>query len=398
MSYRFISGFVFLFLILILPQQPSYAATFNVTCNTTDLTNTVTIANANAEPDTVNLDPGCTYTLSSTLTIEADGGNALTLNGNGAILDGISIVNQGTLTINDLTVSNGSATYGGGIGNGGALALNNSTINGNTGTYGGGIFNTGTLSINNSTINGNTADYGGGIGTSGTSTLTINNSSISDNTASNQGGGIANFGTLTMGGSCISGNTTGAGQDVQHDDLYHQLNNAANNWWGAADGPSGAGPGSGDSVNGDVNYTPFLTAPPPACSMAGGGTSGNASLPTPPDDRINWQHGDTDAVVYPAQDDAGNPALHVYCLDAAGNAFLGLNVTQDDIDAYPAQPDTNVEVARNDDCPVSFHILTTGEYQVNIGPDAEGQVREVIFTGLPPSDVYFDDFNVYGGS
>ena len=34
------------------------------------------------------------------------------------------------------------------------------------------------------------------------------------------------------------------------------------NWWGAGDGPSGAGPGSGDSVSADVDFSPWLTGPP----------------------------------------------------------------------------------------------------------------------------------------
>ncbi len=35
--------------------------------------------------------------------------------------------------------------------------------------------------------------------------------------------------------------------------------NAENNWWGAANGPSGVGPGSGDAVSINVDYTPWLT-------------------------------------------------------------------------------------------------------------------------------------------
>ncbi|MFZ5896923.1 MAG: hypothetical protein ACOY0T_38050 [Myxococcota bacterium] len=37
---------------------------------------------------------------------------------------------------------------------------------------------------------------------------------------------------------------------------------AESNWWGAADGPGGSANGSGQSVTSDVDYTPFLTAPP----------------------------------------------------------------------------------------------------------------------------------------
>lgn len=37
--------------------------------------------------------------------------------------------------------------------------------------------------------------------------------------------------------------------------------NAENNWWGASDGPSGVGPGSGDGVTVNVDYDPWLTEP-----------------------------------------------------------------------------------------------------------------------------------------
>ncbi|MCK4722599.1 MAG: hypothetical protein KAT75_04815, partial [Dehalococcoidia bacterium] len=40
---------------------------------------------------------------------------------------------------------------------------------------------------------------------------------------------------------------------------------ATNNWWGAADGPGGSGPGGGDWINDLVIYDPFLTAPAASC-------------------------------------------------------------------------------------------------------------------------------------
>ena len=39
--------------------------------------------------------------------------------------------------------------------------------------------------------------------------------------------------------------------------------NATWNWWGAANGPGGSGPGDGDPINNHVDYTPWLTAPNP---------------------------------------------------------------------------------------------------------------------------------------
>ena len=44
---------------------------------------------------------------------------------------------------------------------------------------------------------------------------------------------------------------------------------ATYNWWGAANGPGPVGPGSGDKVSTNVNYTPWLTSPAPtACNVA----------------------------------------------------------------------------------------------------------------------------------
>lgn len=41
---------------------------------------------------------------------------------------------------------------------------------------------------------------------------------------------------------------------------------ATNNWWGAVDGPGGHGTGSGDEIDEDFKYVPFLTTPPrPDC-------------------------------------------------------------------------------------------------------------------------------------
>jgi hypothetical protein len=42
--------------------------------------------------------------------------------------------------------------------------------------------------------------------------------------------------------------------------------NAVNNWWGAQSGPSESGPGTGDGVNANVTFAPFLTAPAAACA------------------------------------------------------------------------------------------------------------------------------------
>ena len=87
---------------------------------------------------------------------------------------------------------------------------------------GGGILNWGTLTLGNSSLSGNKADgmykqgYGGGVYNGGS--LTVNNTTVSGNLVNGgdkdgggNGGGIFNSGTLTLSNSTISGNSAYGG-------------------------------------------------------------------------------------------------------------------------------------------------------------------------------------------
>ena len=129
----------------------------------------------------------------------------------GLTLYGSGILNEGTLSLDNVTIAaNGSSTTwgGGGIRNTGTLSLTNSTIVGNAAASGGGILNEGALSVANSTIRSNSADSnGGGIYNAFGGTLSVANSTISRNSAAESGGGIHNAGTLWVANSTISGNS-----------------------------------------------------------------------------------------------------------------------------------------------------------------------------------------------
>ncbi len=98
------------------------------------------------------------------------------------------------------------------------VVLSRVTIQHGSSAYGGGIVNYGILTIKASTISGNRAPgihggLGGGIYNGGT--LTINNSTLSGNVEEGRsgdiggGGGIFNRGTLTINNSTLSGNSAG---------------------------------------------------------------------------------------------------------------------------------------------------------------------------------------------
>jgi hypothetical protein len=166
--------------------------------------------------------PGALVTLSSGVSATITG-VTITRGGVGATCCSSpgGIVNRGTLTLNDSTVSGNFAGHedGGGIRNeGGTVTLNDSTVSGNHAgcggeCRGGGILNDtgGTMTLNDSTVSGNTADTGRGGGISNSrGTMTLNDSAVSGNTAKTRGGGISNEGgTVTLNRTTVSENKAG---------------------------------------------------------------------------------------------------------------------------------------------------------------------------------------------
>jgi hypothetical protein len=117
-----------------------------------------------------------------------------------------------TAVTNSMFTGNSGYLNGGGIANVGTLTLAGCTVSGNSAEYGGGLTNTGTAILTDSTVSSNSAtlNYGGGIyNLSGS--LTLTNSVVSNNSAANAGGGVANFGGLALNHSSLSGNSTIAG-------------------------------------------------------------------------------------------------------------------------------------------------------------------------------------------
>lgn len=146
-------------------------------------------------------------TIAKNVTLQGAGPNSI-INGNA--VGSVFTINAGlTVTITDVTITNGYANTGGGILNRGFLTLNNSIINNNNVVnHGGGIYNVGGLVIvNNSTISNNSALNGGGLMNDSSGLVWVNTSTITGNRRAN-GGAIMNTngGIMTVHNSTISGN------------------------------------------------------------------------------------------------------------------------------------------------------------------------------------------------
>jgi len=175
--------------------------------------------NGNAMSRVFHIASGKTVSISGlTLT----NGAATSENGGGILND------HAILTMDGCAVLNSGSNLGGGIyndGSGGraALTIINTTVTNNgvgfadffpPGSEGGGVYNgVGIMMITNSSVSGNFAGVpgpnfptgvGGGISNYGT--LTITNSTINGNQCWYYAGGISNSGTLTITNSTVSGN------------------------------------------------------------------------------------------------------------------------------------------------------------------------------------------------
>jgi hypothetical protein len=220
---------------IIASARGAVSATFSLT-NTACSPKAVTVANANdsgpgslrqaiadvCAAGTITFDPtyfavARTIALAAPLVVD----KSLSIDGAGVVAPTISggnatrvfVVSSGGVTLNRLSISNGSSGEGGGgILNAGALTVTNSTVVSNTTSgfsHGGGIHNDGALAIANSTLSGNTAlgDWGGGIYNEGT--LTLTNVTFASNGAIS-GGGIYNAsGLATVKNTLVAKGSTG---------------------------------------------------------------------------------------------------------------------------------------------------------------------------------------------
>jgi hypothetical protein len=260
------------------------------------LKSAIDAANTSASThDVICLAENSTYTLTSASQADPTTGlpaitSPITIRGNNATIEGnrssfrlVRVQNTGTLYVENLTLRRGAVVYnyGGILYNDGMVTLSEASILDGSATTAAGIYNRGTLIIRHSDLSYNTSVYeAGAILNEAGGTLTITDSRFRSNYARNGGAGIYNWGNLDVehtvftenrtdvsihsGGAIVAAGTTEVtdscfanNQALQGDAISAGTTgplwvNAAGNWWGAGDGPSGGGPGSGDSIRGQV--------------------------------------------------------------------------------------------------------------------------------------------------
>ncbi len=181
-----------------------------------------------------------------------------------------------TMALTETVVSHNRATnFGGGIRTDGPLTIHGGQVISNvvtdTNGDGGGLYTGNSNAIITQTgvmtlAYNQTGDDGGGLYAS-QGQVNLTNARILYNSAGGIGGALYqnSNGTITVTNSCLVYNSDTA---VYYSGGGPTLTATAN-WWGAADGPGGVGPGSGDSINNlaNIDYSGFLTSAPAGCPI-----------------------------------------------------------------------------------------------------------------------------------
>jgi hypothetical protein len=167
--------------VLQMPAQTAHAGTLNVPCSASSLIQAVNFANLDPGT-TLELAADCTYSLTAAANTGTRGPNGLpiivgemTIHGNGgtvierdsaSLFRIVEVSTNANLTLNNVTIRNGSASAvgGGGIANLGTLNVSNCIFSNNNGECGGAIYTkaeggvTNRLTVTKSVFSNNTAD------------------------------------------------------------------------------------------------------------------------------------------------------------------------------------------------------------------------------------------------
>lgn len=254
--------------------NPCPAFTFPANIGSGDIEGLITAINhANDEacfPGTnqINLASGGFYGYSATVA----GANLLPVITSGIVISGqgssfsaemsgerryFEVGSGGNLSLSYLRMTGGSlgSGNGGAILNQGALSLNNVSVASNVANNGGGLYNTGSANITNSTFEFNNANFGSGIYVAGGS-VSLLNSTLTSNFASEDGGGLlATGGSASLNFVTVYGNSGSPGAGLSAAGGTINMNNSLV----AASGGANC---SGTINSTGMNFSDNTTCPP----------------------------------------------------------------------------------------------------------------------------------------
>ncbi|MBI5928956.1 MAG: hypothetical protein HY862_06590 [Chloroflexi bacterium] len=93
-------------------------------------------------------------------------------------------------------------------------------------------------------------------------------------------------------------------------------------------------------------------------------------------------------VIYVPISDAADLFIDIWRLDENNLGYEVLTIPADELLALPDFPAENLLIASTADEFIRVYKLTTGEFQVNVGPLVDGKIHVLIFDGIPSTHTY----------
>jgi hypothetical protein len=123
---------------------------------------------------------------------------------------------------------------------------------------------------------------------------------------------------------------------------------------------------------------PVVNNPAPANPPAQPGNPGE----------ISFNDSDLGVALVQTQDANGAHVLEVYDMhNHTSNGNFMFSITQDDLAPFAGNPPA-ANTLLHAEGHVAVYVLSTGEIQMNVGPDSEGKIHVKIFDGIPWTHVY----------
>jgi hypothetical protein len=111
-----------------------------------------------------------------------------------------------------------------------------------------------------------------------------------------------------------------------------------------------------------------------------------------PEDRRNNCQGIEYYAIYAREAANGTCSIEAYRFNADGMGTRVFRVSARQLSQVPEFPARNTLIRENEG--VALYRLTTGEYQVNAGPDSNNKVYVLIFEGCPATMIREETFSV----
>ena len=147
---------------------------------------------------------------------------------------------------------------------------------------------------------------------------------------------------------------------------------------------------------GGVFWTPLITLQGCSGELGSSESASDGAEPPPPMYQpMGGEGARLSLFIFDEDNGSNNPVLIFYRIDEESMGHLLFFIPSSSLAELPDNPEEPITIFESEDGLYGFYKLPSGEYQINVGPDNEGKVHVVTFTGVPPENVRGHTFSIF---